>query len=200
MKRYLLVFSLIALMILSAPACSLVNEQTQPNSAQAVGSTIAADEIAVKLRAVGIQVNDLPSGYRLTIAETFPEDSDIPQNGDQGMAGFLLRQFESQGKMTIVNKIVAYRDEAAASQAFPLFTQGVMTYSDELKINGITGDSMGSQENFKIGPLTQSNASFVFRKGQFISIFLFVNQSGHLDQQMMNKTTNLVFERIQKIQ
>jgi hypothetical protein len=199
MKRYLGVSLLVALIVITAPACSLVKEQTKETSAQAEVLPISEEEMDAKLRTAAVQASDLPPDYRLTIANISPQDSDIPQNADQGLVGFLLRQFESQGKMTIVNKVLAYKDETAAAQAYELFKQGVLTYSNVLEINGITGDSVGSQGNFKIGSLTQSNASFAFHQGQFIATFLFVNQSGSLDQHLMEKTINLVFQRVQEI-
>jgi hypothetical protein len=199
MKRYLHVLLPVALIIIASTGCSPAKEQIQPNAAPLVGLSTPDSAIDAKLRTTAIQAGDLPPDYRLTIANTSPEESDIPQNAGQGLEGFLLRQFESQGKMTIVNKIIAYQDETAATQAFNSFKQGVMTYSDVLEISGITGDYIGRQENFKIGPLTQSNASYAFLQGRFITTFLFVNQSGNLDQPLMEKAINLVFERIQKI-
>lgn len=202
MRRYLCVCLLILLIIITTVGCSQTEVQAQPTVVSFEGSAPVVDlpapdpAITGKLQAAALQAGDLPADYQLTLASITPTVSDLSENAEQGLNGFLFRQFESQGKMTVVSTLFSYDNEEAASKAFDLMKEGVETYSNELKINGISGDSIGRQESFKIGDLTQSNASFAFRQGTFIVTFLFVNQSGNLDQALMEKSVNLVFDRI----
>ena len=199
MRRFLCFCLSFFLIIIATAGCSQVDVQFQPTTEPATGMLATDPEIAGKLQAASLQVGDLPADYRLTISKATPAVSDIPEDSEQGLNGFLLRQFESLGKMTVISTLFSYGNEEAASKAFELLKEGVETYSNELKINGISGDSLGRQESFKIANLTQSNASYAFRQGKFIATFLFINPSGNLDQSLMEKTINLVFKRIQKI-
>ena len=199
MRRFLYFCLSFFLIIIATARCSQADESIQPTTEPVSGLLTTDPEIAGKLQAAALQIGDLPADYRLTISNLTPTVSDIPGDAEQGLNGFLLRQFESLGKMTIVSTLFSYASEEAASKAFEITKEGVETYSNELKINGISGDSLGRQENFKIGDLTQSNAAYAFRQGKVIATFLFVNPSGNLDQSLMEKTINLVFKRIEEI-